>query len=302
MLQDYDKTVPDLTGYWTEIGYGDTYSGTDYYELTARIWVKHQRSVTMVGKQYMMLECAGIWEVFAEQQLLYGDPPLYEAIDEETGYPLFDGDFTVYSIIVNILGKFVIQVNDSSFPSIAGVMNITLPSPDDGIINTYKPIFFLGGEGQDKAILPAIQWLMSMTKCVIRVKPSNAMEIIYPQDTDSTDETYYPDQYPYYYEFVDRENVTTPNRVICWGKVNYLEDWSLANAVSGTAEIDTAQRNKYMDVYEVIWRPNISNAADLTTQAQVQLAQNVNNEITGSLTIPHDARVELYDFVGIVIR
>lgn len=54
-LNDRDSAIPDLRGYWTEIGYGITGD----YSSTSRLWVKHQRHTTMSGELTTVLELEG---------------------------------------------------------------------------------------------------------------------------------------------------------------------------------------------------------------------------------------------------
>jgi hypothetical protein len=127
------------------------------------------------------------------------------------------------------------------------------------------------------------------------------MDIIFPQDADSIDKTFYNYQSPYFYEFTEINNVTTPNKVIAYGMVDPDLDWTdTGNLITGEAATESAQLNKYMEVIEYHQCPNLDNQVDCNTRAEVILERLQNHDVTGIMVIPHDTALELYDYIAIV--
>jgi hypothetical protein len=74
IFRNNDRALPsNLKGYWVEIGYGYvTGAGNEYLgdgtnePAPARLWVKHQQTVSAAGKLWELLELEGMWALLRE--------------------------------------------------------------------------------------------------------------------------------------------------------------------------------------------------------------------------------------------
>ncbi len=300
LFQNTTRDVPDLTGYWTEIGYGDTYGGSNYYGKTARGWGKKKQLVSTKGRGYTLLTLGGTWEVLSEQLCLYNAPFYTRNVYEgEAEYQtMFWGQQTVLGIMRSILAHLII--NTDNYTGILGLSAITTvpTAPADGILDTYLPYFQI----QRNQTVADILWrLIQMTMCVIRLRKTNDLTIVFPQETDAVDKIFYSYQHPYFYEYKHITNITTPNYVIVEGQADPALGWNEeSNYVIGTAQLEQTQIDKYFKAQEIYFEPNLRNASDCEDRAIVILNRLQHQDVTGELEIPHDAALELYDKIEIV--
>jgi hypothetical protein len=258
-----------------------------------------------MGRVYTLLTCEGTWEVLFEQPCIL-NPPFYTLnvyVDEQADivYQTWAwGNTDIVSIMRTIIGHLI--ANTDNYTGLAGLSDIWIvPVPDDGILSVYKPYFQVNANGKFESVGDIIWRLIQMTKCVIRLRKTNDLTIVFPQTTDATTKTFYSYQQPYFYEFKNIENITTPNYVVVQGKVDPEIGWDVAsNYVIGTAASETTQVNKYFKVQQIDFEPGINNQSDCNTRAAVILNRLQNHDVTGEMTIPHDAALELYDFIEIV--
>lgn len=306
MLRDNERDIPDLLGYHTNIQYGDYYSGTAYYSggKTAKLWVKEQRIISAGGKLYTLLVLEGIWSFFREQQLIGNLTDgiwlkrYYNPEDEDNttmisgSMNIFDCIYTLEQLVDDACGTDIVLYMDNS--------------QDDGIILDYVP-------GRELNAVPYencsdfLQQLLGFTKCFIRMKNNDSMEIRHPQDSDATDVTYYNDQAPYFYEFVSDSPLLIPNRVIVFHGQDSdpnsptFGDWpDEATVIAEMGDYkDDAEIAKYMEVAKVYVSGFIVSHDDADKRAEAILYKVEYQQVHGQLVIPHDASVELYDKVEI---
>ena len=288
MLDNHDKAVPDLRGYWVEIGYGCVTGGGNEHYHTSRMLVKSQFEVSAQGKLVVILALKGIWSVMEEQLVLLGVPPLHS-----TEY----STDTIYEILTALTTEL------ASATSVA--FTLLALDTSDGIIDSFNPALEINAAPYE-SFGRVIQFLMELTKCYFRVKSSLQFEIIYPQVTDAADETYYSDPasgFPYY-EYTEVRNLSIPNHVIVYANYDSEGNWIDGVPVVGEAYdsdefTGTVYSGNYMEVRGLYPAPSITNETDADNRAEAILAKARAEVLSGRLVIPHDSRVELYDRVAI---
>jgi hypothetical protein len=279
------RDVPDLRGYSVSMGYGDytiPFSTADY-AVTPLMWVKHQQTVTSAGQCYEVLQCEGIWEYLAEQlQVTIGSAPDYQTTWNATD--------TVYVIMDDILTAYSL-----------GLETLTV---DDSIINTYKPIFTINTNPMEYAD-QIIRRLISMTKCYLRPTSINSFDVLYPQSGDTVQEAYNNATVTYpYYEFQLVNSLLIPNSVVCIAKGDLdangnFKGWTLGTMITSAEAVDSGEVSKYVKVQRVEFAPLITTQGDADLRAEAVLAKARSEMSAGKLIAPHDARVELYDKIGV---
>jgi len=271
VLRNEDRAIPDLRGYWTEIGYGYVASGNEYAQ-TPRLWVKSQQTVSMEGVLVDILMLEGMWSKLREIIYRVGDPPFYQ-IDYTT-----DTVLTIITAVLTELGMTLNAIGDQS----------------DGIIDVYTPNFSIN-ERPFEYGASLLYRLIRMTMCYLRPKTGLAWEIRYPQATDTADESYYNDQKPYFFEYTEKKNCLVPNHIIVFANMD--EDGTWANIITGEAE-DATEIARLYETIRLHIAGNITTQADATTRAEVILARVKGEQLGGRALIPHDCRVELHDKVA----
>jgi len=282
ILRDYDRTLPNLLGYWTEIGYGDVTGGGNEYAATPRLWVKHQQHISAGGKLLCVLELEGMWAKLRETKMRMGSPPYYIATTDADN---FGAAKTVYGILEYIIEN---EVDPAMYLDALG--------EDDSIMNTLQPAFEVNNAQPFEDAGQVIYRLVKMTKSFLRAKDSMAWEVKYPQAADSDDLTYYSNQSPYFYEYVERKNLLVPNRIYLFANAGSDGLWT--NIITGQAD-DTDSQTAYGVVAEIVTAPEIDNQADADARAAAILQRWRAEWVGGRLIIPHDCQMELYDRLGI---
>jgi len=289
LLRDYDSTIPDITGYWTSIGYGLTtgagneYSGTQ----TPRLWVKHQRHVSAGGKLLTVLELEGQWAKLRDGLLRMGTAPYYtQSYDGSTD--------SVYDVLLALL----IEVFGGTNP-------LSATPPDDGIIDTLLPVFTVNNPPFEYAA-GSVYRLIKLTKCFLRNRfnasyPENTFQVVYPQAADAADETYYSNptlgSTSGFYSFMERNPALVPNDILVFA--NRSADGTWASIVTGEA-VSQADIDKYDTAYHIAIAPDVTTEAMADKLAQAILARVRAEQDTGLAVVPHDGRVELYDKAAFV--
>ena len=289
ILRNDDRTIPDMRGYWTEIGYGAVTgetvalpngNGDDAeFSKTPRLWVKSQQTISQRGKVYDILEMEGMWARLREVMISIGDPPYYQDEDQELA------DLTPYAIIARVL----LEV-DSNMTLAA------LGTQDDSIINTLTTPFSVNVQPFEYAA-EIVRALIEMTKCYLRLNISLEFEVRYPQSGDSVNLNYYSDQAFYFYEYMERKNVQVPNSVAVYA--NQSADGSWGDVITGTAVETTDGTNIYDEVLYYELAAELTTQADADNRADAILARMRAELLAGRLIAPHDCRVELYDKIKI---
>lgn len=275
-LRNNDLAVADIRGYWVEIGWGAvTSSGNEYIgdgtnePGPSRMWVKRQEWLDSPDGLFSPLYLQGIWEYLKEHEVtVKGVAPDFAG--------RYESDTTIYNIV-----KAVLEDAGCTLEALA---------LDDGIVGVYQPNFYLNDDFIENT-RDVLFRLMSMTKSYLRSKASMAFEIIYPQEGDSVDETYYSDQVFWFYKYNESLNELIPNHIIVYCNEGD-DDW--ANLITGTAEDATAIA-RYKRVTRRYKAAYITNQTDATNRAVALLAK-AKTEIFGAFLItPLDHRVQLYD-------
>lgn len=176
VLDNYDRSLPDLFGYFCTISYGyETVSGNKSSD-TAPLWVKQQVHSSKMGSLDTILYLEGQWNLLAEMQdigSLVGapSPPYYEIDYTGAAYSIFD-------IIEQIITS-------------AGFSMIALGGEDDSIIDTLQPDFVVNTIPFENAASVNYR-LLNMTKVFCRAEASGAgaFRILYPSGYSGYDYEY----------------------------------------------------------------------------------------------------------------
>ena len=278
ILDNSDRAVVNLTGYHIQICYGDSGDCVQ----AARLWVKSQYNISMEGKLATVVTLEGAWSLMGEQLLRVGSPPLYNDQPYTTQ--------TIYNLLRTLIETELAIATGFAF-SLS-----SLADQDDGIINTFIPNFLLNQTKFDD-FNTLIQVLMAMTHCYLRARTGLVFQIVYPQEDDAVDETYYSYQAHFFYEYAEQFNIVVPNHVIVFCN-QQEEGWVAELIITGEAE-DSDQIARYMEVIGLFTAPTITNQTDATNRAEAIMSKQKAEILSGRLIIPHDCRVELYDRVAV---
>jgi hypothetical protein len=271
ILEDHDRIIPDLLGYWTEIGYGLTTGGVNEHAHTARMWVKQQQVAWIRGQYTTILQLEGMWAYLGERIALGGDPP-YHRQSYTTKTPWF-----ILNDILTGLG-----------------FTATL-SEDDGIINTVEINFGINNAPYENA-LHVTRALLDMTYCYMVAKPTLTFETAYPAETAAVDVTYYKDTTPQYTTFEETKGVGIPNKSIIYA--NWDSEAGTASMITGTAHYAAGTTN-YYETYIVGHGYSVASSAEANTRAAIQLYKARSENHSGRVMVRHDIQIELYDKVTI---
>jgi len=282
ILRNVDRAIPSIKGYWVEIGYGyTTGAGNEYLGdgtnegAPPRLWVKHQQTVSSGGKLWEVLELEGMWAKLREQVMRLGDPPLYT--ESYTTDTIFD----IIGIILSELG-----------------MTLNALAEDDGIINSLQPQFDINIQPFEYAA-SLIYRLLNMTASYLKALDDLEFEIKYPQSDDAVDLTFYSDQAPYFYEYLERANVLVPNHFIVYGNSGDDGLWTDYISSESPHGVDQDEIDAYDEIYKIILSGSLTTQADVNSRADALLARARFEQMAGRMYAPHDARAELYDRIAI---
>ena len=185
---------------------------------------------------------------------------------------------------------------------IEGALGWTLEDtpPDDGIIDTFSPVFEINKLPYENAaaLLYRLIW---MTKEYLRPRASKTFQCVYPEEDDTPDETYYSDKAHWFIEYVEKTNLLIPNSIVvlCNQDPGDLK-WNTTAypLIVGTAS-DATEIAKYNEVIEVFIAGSITTQANADLRASAILTKLRAETSAGRLVIPHDARVEMYDKISV---
>lgn len=298
----FDASANNLLGKSFTIGTGYvTASGNKYCgdgagsEANPTLWVKSQSMVSLEGEAVCILYAEGGWMKLREHRFIYTADPPYFNIE-------FTATQTIYKLIELALDEVSFSLN-------------ALGTQDDGIIDDYHPIFTANPlEFESPASL--IYRLLQMTKCYLRGVESDGThdcvyEIVYPQSTDSTNETYYSYTAPYFKEYVEKKNLLIPNSIAVFCNRDPDGKWDTRDypLITGTAQdsssIAACLAGGYGNALGEVWgyhiAPYITDPDNADKRAAAILARYKAETLAGRLLLPfHDCRVELYDRVSII--
>jgi hypothetical protein len=117
-------------------------------------------------------------------------------------------------------------------------------------------------------------------------------KIVYPHVGDSVDVTYYSYQAPYFYSFFHRHALANPNTFYVFG--NKGIDWS---GIETGLSYDTTSVSSYRNTYDIQLAPEVTSSDDLNDLAAAARDRALAEIDYGTGIVPHDSRIELYDFV-----
>jgi len=282
IFRNNNRDIPSLLGRWIEIGWGYvTSAGNEYLgdgtnePAPPRLWVKHQQTVSAQGKLWELIELEGMWTILRETLLRIGSPPLYTAS--------YTTD-TIYDIIGIILGE------------VDPAMTLEALAEDDGIIDDLQPQFDLNAQPFEYA--DAVMYrLLNMTASYLKPLDELRWEIKFPQDGDSVDITFYSNQAPYFYEYMERRNILIPNHIYVFG--NAGDDGLWTNYLTGEAVSQDDIDNYDADIIKVVLAGSLTEQDDVDNRAASQLARAKFEQLAGRMVAPHNGYVELYDRVSV---
>jgi len=177
---------------------------------------------------------------------------------------------------------------------------LTDSPPDDGIINIFKPLFEINQMPFENAaaLLYRLIW---MTKCYLRQKATKVFEVVYPQDADAVDETYYSDKANWFTEHVEKTILLIPNSIVVLANQDPDGPWNTDAypLIVGTAA-DTDQIAKYAEIVQPFLVGSINTLKDANDRAAAILSKLKAEILGGRLVAPHDCQLELYDKIKVM--
>ena len=350
MISNNNKSVPsDLTGYLVHLGWGlNTSSGIKNNEAAGAVapalWVLKQSDISgaIKGQRpelYTIFELRGVWQAILNAQpiRLGSDPYFWSDIS-----PAFLGvgvnnipelaNKTVYGCL-----EYLIETSLSEQTGLAFYLD-ALGDQDDGLINDTAVVNPFPSNGfsllkRDDVVEEFgtygdfIGKLLALTNCRLRTEPSLTFKVIYPQDSDAVDETYYSSAasgHPFYevnHSRIAERSAGTPlpNHIQIWGGEDettglplYSGNWfdsdhfTTAPTTFTPAAIQAAYTGDFMpvtfegDEENETWDKTLVSNAQCTAKAESLGVQMKANALGTRVIIPMDARVELFDRVKTV--
>ena len=289
VLQDVNRDIPALRGWHVDIGYGDSgggLTGTDRYVDRPRLWVKSQQRISMGGKKWTVLYLEGGWAKLNETLLLNAADLPYQV--HKTADSDFNGQTTPYDIISWLMEQ-------------AGMSALAALAEDDSIMDTFTPDFKANEPRPFEYVGSVIYRLVRMTKSYLRWSSTALQaEVKYPQSSDSADFTVYSSQSPYFYEFVEQQNVVIPNYIICYGNEGPDGLWVAVLTSSASNGQDAVSQGLYGIVYGIELAGELTSQGDVNARADVAIIRAKAEMTAGILVMPHDCRIQLFDKSQIV--
>lgn len=334
LLNNYDRAVPaDITGYYVDLGWGhNTASGikwdTAAGAVSPRMWVMPQSGISGGSKGaqpqlYTVLTMAGVWGAVLDKQpvLLTSTPsttiPLYR-YDELNTIAALTGK-TIYDILEYLIETSLSTQTGLSFTLDAlgtqddGQISTVIPFPSSGellrVINADSPWYF-------QTYGNLIRSLLELTNCVLVPRAALAFRILYPQSSDTADETYYSSAasgHPFY-EVENRRLNMIPNHIEIFGGEDEATGyptvsghWFDTDHFSGWTSPETTATydGSFMEVKasgstdNILWEIGLDTAEKCRARA-AELGWQLKDQMLGTrVVVPMDARVELFDRVEI---
>jgi hypothetical protein len=292
-LNNYDHKVKDVVGWWIEPVYGDCFFNTSKAIIgheghaMPRLWVKYQTDVSYPGKKMVVLEL--------EDKKLAEKPCITDDLNPLAPYHYAElTGFTPFWMITHLL-------NHAGF-------GMQVLEQDDGFINSFIPQKFRINEDLDddyESFKDVIERLLAFTKCYLRKIVDTGggpaeYKVIFPQESDPINETYYSYQQPQFSEFAYREKVVIPNYILTYCNYTYIEgeDGNWDNLIIGEAQ-DQDSIDRYGEVMMPVWRKEAINQDEANFLASAYLDRYKIASKGGRVIVPLDMRVELFDKVQV---
>ncbi len=316
-------------------------SSTDKVD-TATLWVKSHQIISIQGERIYQIYAEGMWMYLREKKVMAGitvwNASAAYVVNQEIGPTTPNGHsykcttagtsdsseptFPTGSGVTVTDGSVVWTENGIASPYsnvfnathtvyglieliIEGALGWTLEDtpPDDGIIDTFSPVFEINQLPFENAaaLLYRLIW---MTKEYLRVKNSKTVQCVFPQTSDNVDETYHSNQAHWFTEHTEKTILLIPNSIVvlCNQDPNLQWGTDAFPIIVGT-DSDAAQIAKYdggNEVIQVFLAGNIRTQADADNRA-ASILSKLKSEILGARTVvPHDAQVELYDKIQVL--
>ncbi len=336
LLSNYDRAIPaNITGYYVDIGWGHNTSSGNKWDTVAgavapRMWVMPQSDISGAPKGgkpnlYTTLVMSGVWGAVLNRQpiLLISSPfqgiPLHRYDEENTIFGLTG--LTIYSCLEYLIETGLSGQTGLSFTLDAlgtqddGQISTIIPFPSDNTkiirhINEGSPWYF-------ETYGDIIRSLMELTNCILVPRAGLAFRIIFPQSSDTADETYYSsvsDGHPFY-EVENRRLNMMPNHIEIFGGLDEITGkptvsghWFDTDHYSGwvTPATTATYDGPFMPVTasggtdSELWEIGLDTAEKCRDKA-AELGWQLKDQILGTrVIVPMDARVELYDRVEVV--
>ena len=335
LLSNYDRAVPaDLTGYYVDLGWGHNTADGIKWDTTAgavspRMWVMSQSDISGAPKGskpnlYTTLVMAGVWGVVLNRQPILSLSYPVRDIDlhkhDEVDWILSLMNKTIYEVLEQLIENELSAQTGLSFTLDAlgtqddGQISTIIPFPTEledavRLINADSPWYF-------QTYGDLIRSLMELTKCILVPRAGLAFRIIFPQASDTADETYYSSTasgHPFY-EIENRRLNMIPNHIEIYGGLDEVTGhpavsghWFDTDHYSGwVTPAETATYDgSFMPVKasgstdSSLWETGMDTAAECRVRA-AELGWQLKDQILGTrVIVPMDARVELYDKVKI---
>ena len=281
--QDRSLDTLDLDGkeFTIKAGYDSSGHGGVAVDTVTypELWVKSHQIISVMGECIYQIYAEGMWMSLREQKVMAG----VTGLQGEAYSNIFDKTHTVEQ-----LAKLVVEAMGWTWTAVTN---------SDGIIDIFRPIFELD-QGTFESAAGLLHRLIWMTKSYYRARASKTIGVVYPQDADAVDETYYSYQYPYFEEYDEMSKLLVPNSIIVLCDLRPDEDGVDRYHIFGTAS-DATQIAKYHEVVDVYVDASIDNQTDADNRAAAILTMIKAEILGGRFLLPfHDPRVELYDKVS----
>jgi len=323
LLSNYDRSVPaDLTGYYVDLGWGHNTASGNKWDTAAgavapRLWVMQQSDISGAPKGgrpqlYTLFQLQGAWAtILNKQPVRLGDTPLFRYDAENTIAALTN--LTIYGVIEYLIETALTAQTGFTFTLDA------LGTQDDGHIDTDIP-FPGSGElmreinadspGRFQTYGELILSLLELTNCIIIPRAGLAFKIIYPQASDTVDETYYDNAtsvHPFY-EVENRRTNLPANHIEVFGTdpETGVGDWFDSDHYTTAptrpftpAEIEDAYTGSFMPITRSISEDGLDTEAEADARASALGWQLKDQTLGTRVIVPMDARVELYDKVQV---
>ena len=291
VLKNEDNAVADLRGYYVDPGYGydtsDNGGSGNEYSTTPRLWVYGQQHISAPGQQLVILLLEDIWRRMA-RKLVDVEEELGIIFHLPSNYKTFN-TFTIYGLmfymVVTTLGYTLAALGDE----------------DDGIINNIPTEFSINVSAFDY-MGAMLMRLVAMTKTYLIAKPNKIFKVVFPEESDAVDFTYYSDQIPEFLEYTERKSVLLPNHIIVYG--NYIEPTEENGLITGWENIITAEVSEIgtneEDVLEIQVAQGLRSQAEVDNLANSILQKAKAQTVSGRLIAPMNIALELIDRVEIL--
>lgn len=305
VLSNHDRAVIDLRETWIEIGWGDYVDGTPQYEPTQRMWVVDQ---TWVSSPNGLVSIVTLEDAM---QHVFG----HEEWDIMGAAPGFRTTFNRINTVYELLQTMMVF----AFTIVPTGFTLTAPDTFDSIIDTLKPFFIINdltwnpaaylSIGAYENFKSIITRLISLTESYLRPEPNLTYKIIFPQDEDAVDMTYYSDKSPQFYEHHYKLVKLIPDKITVYYNATFDEVTGNLAATTydpDTGAILTTAWDDYLEAssgsgscVKHYMFPTIDNADDAVNMAAAILAHLKSGIFSEGIVIPNDCRLELLDKIQI---